>query len=279
MVTLFDALQTWLNEARDVRVATVFGSYARALKGDGQAADPWSDIDLQLVTNNPRKYLHRAWTKDVPSQTLQAYAVRPVFGGAVKVTAMFSGGEVDFVIINYRRLNFGRILFSLGLHRRFQSVSKGLGEFALVMSFGHLVLKGGSRWQNFYSRVVAEVPHARLNDEEVIQISEVAYVDAVSVIGKIERGELVAAQRWLHRSVVETNFRLMHELRVRRGQVSFPDGRRVERLLPPEELAFVRFEVTLEAESLRRATVSALQGIRELLTALTGTAPTWPALV
>lgn len=278
MLTLFDSLQQWMKTAGDVRVAAVFGSHARALSGEGQPADPWSDIDLQVVTTNPAKYLTRDWTAALQDQTLHAYAVRPVFGGVHKVTALFSGGEVDFVIIQYRRLLLGRIAFSLGLHRKVRGIAKGLGEFALVMSFGQKVLKGGPGWQNFYTRAVKEVPLAHLDDAEAVQIGEVAYVDAVSVLGKIARGEFVAAQRWLHRSVVETNFRLMHELRVRRGLVSFPDGRRVERLLSPEELAAVRFEVKQDAESLHAATVAALRATRRLLTELTGKPPTWPEL-
>jgi predicted nucleotidyltransferase len=278
MPTLFDALQQWLKGAADVRVAAVFGSHARTLSGEGQPADPWSDIDLQIVTTRPEIYRNRAWTAQLAGQELHAYAVRPVFGGAQKVTALFSGGEADFVIVRHRRLLLGRMAFALGLHRRLKGVGRGLGEFALVMSFGQKVLKGGPGWQRFYTRAVAEVPLAHLTDGEAVTICEGAYVDAAAVMGRIARGEYVAAQRWLHRSVIETNFRLMHELRVRRGLVSFPDGRRVERLLTPEELAAVRFDVRLDAEALRVATQAALAATRRLLTELTGKAPTWPEL-
>jgi len=278
MLTLFDSLQQWLRGADDVRVAAVFGSRARTLCGEGQPADPWSDVDLQLVTTQPKRYLNRDWTAQLADQELHAYAARPVFGGAQKVTALFSGGEVDFVIVPYRRLLLGRVAFTLGLHRRLPGVQRGLGEFALVMSFGQKVLKGGPGWQRFYTRAVAEVPLAHLTDEEAVSLCEGAYVDAASVMGRIARGEFVAAQRWLHRSVVETNFRLLHELRVRRRQVSYPDGRRVERLLPPDELAAVRFEARLDADSLRSTTLAALAATRRLLTELTGRAPTWPEL-
>jgi len=168
--------------------------------------------------------------------------------------------------------------FNLGLHKRVASVQRGLGEFALVMSFGQVVLKGGPAWQEFYTRAVKEVPLAHLTDEDAVALAEGAYVDATSIMGKLERGEYVAVQRWLHRSLVETNFRIMHELRVRRGQVSYPDGRRVEQLLSPAELATVRFEVALEPASLKAAIVAAVAGTRKLITELTGKAPTWPEL-
>lgn len=278
MVTLLDSLRAWMKDQADVRVAAVFGSHARALSGEGQPADPWSDVDLQIVTTNPSRYRDRAWTSQLPEQRLLAYAVRPVFGGVQKVTALFSGGEADFVIIPYRRLWLGRMAFNLGLHKRVASVQRGLGEFALVMSFGQVVLKGGPAWQEFYTRAVKEVPLAHLTDEDAVALAEGAYVDATSIMGKLERGEYVAVQRWLHRSLVETNFRIMHELRVRRGQVSYPDGRRVEQLLSPAELATVRFEVALEPASLKAAIVAAVAGTRKLITELTGKAPTWPEL-
>ncbi|MEI7551137.1 MAG: nucleotidyltransferase domain-containing protein [Verrucomicrobiota bacterium] len=278
MVTLLDSLREWMQAQPDIRVAAVFGSHARALSGAGQPADPWSDVDLQIVTTRPARYLDRAWTAELKGQEVVAYAVRPVFGGVQKVTALFSGGEADFVIIPYRRLWLGRLAFGLGLHRRVPSIQRGLGEFALVMSFGQVVLKGGPGWQNFYTRAVAEVPLAHLTDEAAWALGEGAYVDATSLLGKLARGEYVAVQRWLHRSLIETNFRLLHEVRVRRGQVSYPDGRRVEQLLGAAELAAVRFDVSLRPESLRPAILTAVAGTRQLLRALTGKTPTWPEL-
>ncbi|MBS0663141.1 MAG: hypothetical protein JSR48_07735 [Verrucomicrobia bacterium] len=278
MVTLLDSLREWMRDQADVRVAAVFGSHARALSGEGQPADPWSDVDLQLVTTRPDLYRSSAWTARLRGQALHAYAVRPVFGGVRKVTALFSGGEADFVIVPYRRLWLGRAAFNLGLHRHVPGIARGLGEFALVMSFGQVVLKGGPKWQEFYTRAVKEVPLAHLTDEDAIALAEGSYVDGAAMLAKLSRGEFVAAQRWLHRSMVEANLRILHELRYRRGQVSYPDGRRVEQLLTPEELAMVRFETDLNAESLRAAILRAVAGTRRLITELTGRAPSWPEL-
>ena len=151
-----------------------------------------------------------------------------------------------------------------------------MGEFALVMSFGHKVVKGGGSWERFYARAIKEVPLAHLTDENAISLADGAYVDAVSILSKLGRGEFVAAQRWLHRSVIETNFRLVNELRVRRKQATYPDGRRVEQLLSPAELADVRFEVKLTFAALREATVTGVTATRRLVTELTGYVPTWP---
>lgn len=277
-MTLLESLRQWLPTAADVRVATVFGSHARALCGEAEPADPWSDVDLQLVTSRPEIYDTRDWTRNIPGQQLYAYAVRPVFGGAKKITALFSGGEADFVIVAHWRLRLGRILFGLGVHRRSAAVERGLADFTLVMSFGHKVLKGGPGWERFYARAIREVPRKQISDQEAISLADGAYVDAVSIMSKLARGELVAAQRWLHRSVIETNLRLMYELRVRRAQASYPDGRRVEQLLPPHELAEVRFEAGLNADSLRTTTLAAIAATRRLIRELAGYAPVWPEI-
>ena len=278
MVTLADALRAWVRDQADIRVAVLFGSRARTELGTAQPADDWSDVDLELVTTQPGRYLDRAWTAELDGFPLHAYAVRPVFGGVHKVTARFAGGEVDLVIVPYRRLWLGKLAFGLGLHRHLAFVSRGLGEFALVMSGGHVLLKGGPAWEEFYARAVQEVPLAHLTDAEAIALAECAYVDGAAMLGKLARGEFVAAQRWLHRSIVEANLRLLHERRRRRGLDSFPDGRRVEQLLAPDELALVRFEARLDAASLRAAILASLAGTRKLITDLTGKAPAWPEL-
>ena len=95
---------------------------------------------------------------------------------------------------------------------------------------------------------------------------------------KIARGELVAAQRWLHAQLAETNFRLLHEVRRRRGQASFPDARRLELLATAEELGSVRIEATLEEGSLRAAAGQSATGCAALVRALVGDAWRWPEL-
>lgn len=277
-MTLLESLTEWALATGDVQVATVFGSQARALCGEGEPADAWSDVDFQIVTSEPRQYDTREWTNNIPGQQLHAYAVRPVFGGAKKVTALFSGGEADFVIVAYQRLRFARFVVALRLHRCIPAIERALGDLALVMSFGHMVLKGGNGWKRFYATVIKEIPHKHLDDAHAVSIADGAYVDAVSIINRLNRGELVAAQRWLHRSVIEANLQILNELRVRQGLATFPDGRRVERLLPPQQLAAVRFEASLDVESIHAATIAAVGYTRRLIHALTGFQPTWPEL-
>lgn len=278
MVSLQESLIEWVKKSKDVKIATIFGSQARTLQKELHGADRWSDIDIEIVTTSPSSYVNRDWTKLIQGQQTYAYAVRPVFGGVQKVTALFSGGEVDFIIISYWRLLIGRLFFRLGLHRYIKAISKSLGEFALVMSFGHKVVKGSASWEQFYADVIKGVQLAHLTDAEAISLADGAYVDGVSVLAKVNRGELVAAQRWFHRSIIETNLRLLHELRLRKGLVSYPDGRRIEQLLSEYEISDVKFEIRLNESELRASVLMAIKSTRRLLIELTGITPPWPSL-
>jgi len=74
-------------------------------------------------------------------------------------------------------------------------------------------------------------------------------------------GRTCRTQRVLHRSLAETNFRLLHELRRRQGQGTYREARRVERLLPAAELALVQVSARLEAAELHRATWKAFDSL------------------
>jgi hypothetical protein len=101
--------------------------------------------------------------------------------------------------------------------------------------------------------------------------------DYVSTHRKLQRGELLAAQRWLHHQLAEANFRLAHELRLRRGQTSFPDARRIERL-SNVALEDVTVSAYPKAADLRKAVEAAANGHRRLMTALLGDKWRWPDL-
>jgi len=132
--------------------------------------------------------------------------------------------------------------------------------------------KDHRRLADFYARVATEMPGVRLGDAEARMLADAAVADWLWIQHKLARGELSAAQHVLHRSLAETNFRLLRELRLRRGQPlpSFGLGRHVERLLGPEELAWVRVDARCEAEALWSATERAAEGLRALMTELVG---------
>ena len=84
----------------------------------------------------------------------------------------------------------------------------------------------------------------------------------------MQRGELVAAQRILHRSLVETNVVLLHEVRVRGAKPTYQQARRVERLVPPRELRSVQVSARLERQELGRAAWDAFAGLKRLMAEL-----------
>eukprot|EP01035_Chromulina_nebulosa_P005668 gene5668-7692_t len=118
---------------------------------------------------------------------------------------------------------------------------------AVVLRGGYVVRHGAAEWGDFFRRVATEFPVPRLSDADARGLAEGFVCDFISTRHKIERGEFLAAQRWLHQHLAEVNFQLLHELRQRRGEVSFPDARRIERVFPDWRL--VQVDAVPRAES------------------------------
>jgi hypothetical protein len=267
------ALLDWVDREPSIRAVTLFGTQAQGRAAAG------SDFDLQIVTAQPRRFEDRRWTAAIPAWRVRAYAVRDATGGARKVTLLLEGAEFDLVIVPAWSLGVARLLVSGGLHRRVQRLARALGPLAVVMRPGYRVLRGGSSWERFYARVVREIPDPRLDRAAVLALAETAYVDLHWIAGKIGRGELVAAQRWLHRTPVEVNLRLLTESRQRRGLEPVFDGRRAEMLLAPDELAEIRVSASLEPAALTAAVLLCEATLRRRVLELTDAPAPWPALV
>jgi len=262
----------WADQEPGVRVVTLFGALARG------AATASSDVDLQVVTTRPELLAERGWTRQLKGHRLHAYAVRAATGGVRKATGLFDTGEIDLVIIPYSRLRLARTAVALGLHRRSRSLAAALAHMTVILRPGHEVLRGGAGWTRFYRTVVDEVPDPRLDDAEVKSLAETVYVDAFWITRKVAQGELVAAQRWLHRTPAEVNFRLLNEWRARRGERLCFDARRAEQVLPPQELSAITLNAPLEPAALLAVARQSVTTARWLVRELTGTSPEWPEL-
>lgn len=278
MVSLMEALLARVKDTPEIRVAALFGSQARRLLAREDAADHYSDIDLQLVTSESALFESESWFHTIPGHRVVFCAKRSVFGGVSKYTVLFEEAELDCVVVPYARLNVARLAYRGGLHRVFRGLRRGLMNFTDLMRFAHVVVKGGPRWEAFYRDASAELPRIGLSNEEVLRVAGVAYVDAVAVLGRIARGELLAARRLFFQSVIEANLQLVHESRERRGKKAYHRARRAEAVLDPEELSAIALESSLEPATLRASTVSAIEHCGRLVESLIGRRPDWPAL-
>ncbi|HVU34929.1 MAG TPA: hypothetical protein VHE61_15960 [Opitutaceae bacterium] len=277
MVTdvLGDAVIAWAQRDASVDGLILIGSRVRA-PGPG-AADQYSDWDFHIITSNPDRFRTAAWTRDSGIPAPLAYVARGGrLGSATKVSAVFAAGQLDLVVIPTRQVRQMRWLWRLGLATRLPAAAKGLADLAVVIRAGYRVLKGDRLCGDVYARVAKDIPTPRLSDEGVRELAEGFVCDYVSTRQKIARGELIAAQRWLHHLLVETNFRLLHELRLRRGEASMPDARRVEQLAPLEQADLVRVAAVPDAESLTDACEQAADALRALARDLIGDSWHWP---
>ncbi len=268
---LLAALERWTQCEPAVDAAILFGSQVRQT-GSAVAADGWSDVDLHIVTRAASKLEGMDWSQVLPGQNLCLQVARPATSGVRKVTLFFEDGEADLVLVPTAKLRLAKFAMSVGLHRRVGIVAAALNNLATIMGGGYRFLKGERAWGRFFARIVGEMPGFRLDDTQVQQLANTALCDALWVLQKLERGELVAAQRILHRSVMETNVVLLHELRTRRSEPTFQQARRVERLVTPGQLATQQVSARLVATELRAATWQALAGLKTLMAELV---PAW----
>ncbi len=254
---------SWLERERTVQAAVLFGSHARA-PGAPAAADGWSDIDLQVVTTAPERILAADWNSIAAGQ-LCLRVLRPATSGVRKLTLLYAEGEIDLVIVPAWQLRVARFALAVGLHTRIGRVKDSLNNLSTIMGGGYRLLKGERSWGPFYARVVSELPGFRLSDEEILTMADSFLCDLHWVLQKLRRGELVAAQRILHRSMLETNIVLRHEAQCRAQAATFQQARRVEKLLSTEKLRTVQVSARLEYGELLRAAWSALAGLEIIM--------------
>jgi predicted nucleotidyltransferase len=270
---LLPAVMTWLTRETAVKAAVLFGSSARPASAL-EAVDIRSDVDLHIVTTAAARLEHLDWSRELAGLNLCHQTVRPATAGVRKVTALFVEGEVDLILVPAARLHLIRLAVRLGWHRKSATLRYTLNEIATCLRSGYRFLKGEDSWGNFYSWIVAEMPGTRLDDREAAGLADVFLCDLSWVLQKLERGELVAAQHLLHRSLAETNLRLMREWRLRRGLPlpSFGLGRRAESLYSPEDLRLVQIDARLDAAELRQA---AWQAFESVVTIMLAMVPGW----
>ena len=241
-----------------------FGSGANS---EAKVTDEWSDLDLHVITRDVEKVKSTKWASVMPELGFRFRTIRPATGGVEKLTVVFEDGQMDLILVPQTQMRLACWGMRFGLQKWHQRLRIALNEIHTCLRSGYSFLKGEDKWGSFYQRVATEMAGVRLDDAAITTLADVAALDALWVWQKISRGEYCAAQHMLHCSLAETNFRLLRELRLRRGQSlpSFGLARRAETLLTPSELSWVKIDACANADELRRATLAAVRGLEALM--------------
>lgn len=270
-------LAAWAAREAAVKAVVLIGSRARPAEDGLGQADAESDWDFHVITSQPGVFTQPAWSAALGAGAPLAYVDRlGVLGRARKVSAVFPGMELDLVVLPAWRLQLAQVAMSLGLHRQSTELRRALGDLAVVLRPGYRFLHGAAGWEPFYRKVVAEVPDPRLDNADALRLAQGFVCDYLWLQRKVARGELVAARRMLHRGLAEVNLQLAHELRLRRGERSFPDGRRLEHTLAAADLAGLAVAGDGSAEALRVAAGQCAATLNTLLAGLVGADWRWP---
>jgi hypothetical protein len=270
------AFIAWARREPAVRALIQIGSRVRS-HDPLAAADLHSDWDFQIATTAPAVFGTGDWIRAAGLPAPVAYVARPGrLGRSEKISIIFSATEMDLVLLPMRQLRRVKTLMLLPGVAATLRRNPALADFALVLRPGHLVLKDPGGWTPFLRQLVETMPHPRLGDADIATLAAGFFCDYVSARRKIARGEFAAAQRWLHHQLVETNLRLLHELRQRHGEPSYPDARRLERTARDGWAERVTASALPEAASLTAALDRSAATLRDLTQALIGAAWRWP---
>lgn len=276
-VNLEVVLTAWAAQEPSVQALVLIGSRVRASGDTVWQADAQSDWDFQIITTRPELLTDARWLQALPGIDVRVYATRGArLGDVPKVAAVLAGAEADFVVLPATRLEPLRTAAARGEHHEAGNVRRDLQAIGVVVRPGWRFLKDTSDWETFYQKIVAEVPDPRVENAAACGLADGFVCDFIWAQRKLARGERIAAQRMLHRELAEVNFRLLHELKLRRGERSFPEGRRIERVATPAELTSVAVSATLDEAALREALDQGAATLRRLMGALVGNDWRWP---
>jgi hypothetical protein len=261
---LFSRVEAWICRDPNVVSAALFGSRARS-PGHTAAWDRWSDIDLHLIASKPGRVELVDWAVQFADFGYVTHTTRPATGGVRKITIIFTEGEIDLILVPVRYMQIAQLACSVGWHKRISLVREPLDTLATILSGGYRFLKGEAQWGRFYHRIATEMNGFRIADSAAENIANGFLCDLIWVRQKILRGEEIAVQRMIHRSLIEANVLLLHELRLRKGLSTFQQGRRIEQLASEREVEFLRWRGDLSVSGVYEGTERLLAGVVALM--------------
>ena len=252
-------IAAWAEARPDITALVQIGSRVQA----GAGADAWSDFDFHLITRRPDAYRDPSVLRELGDCWMAS--AQPVFGGATKATVILAGAvEADFVVLaNWElRAAFAALRFP-GLAALWPPLLRaGVRDLKIVACPGWRVVKGGPAWERRYARLGPDTPWPPLNQTQFREICAAYWTTLVWVTKKIERGELRAAQREFHRTLLEKTWLLLEqEARDARARAR-PEARHAEQWLPPARVGQTAITTGPDPAVLRRA-VAQLTGLSE----------------
>lgn len=274
MTDFYDRLlalcKEWSASERHVASLVLFGSHARN-RSSNDGPDQWSDIDLHMIASRQSSLITAGLIGALPLGQPLMQLSRSTQGGAVKYTVIYREISIDLVVVSLFQARMARAILHSGLYRKFPRAKVGLLKLSTILKGGFLFLKGERSWKSFYV-TVSKLPGVRLADDDAMALANSSIAEILGIRNKVKRGELIAAQRSVHQIVFETNAILLHELRLRAGNRSFEQARRLEMLLPPQELSWVEVDARLQIQDLMRATDKLFVGLIYIMNELV---PSW----
>ncbi len=267
----------WATRQEHIKGIVHIGSYVRLANLVG-SADLYSDWDFQIISSTPEVFENPSeFTSEIGHPV--AVAARGGRLGAVrKVTILFSDGEIDIVVIPLLQVTQALTLVKSRSYFYQPSILNSLEDLAAVLVGGYKIIKGDKSIIDLYLFIQSNVPAPRLSDDAIRTAADGFVCDYVSTIRKLQRGEFLAAQRWIHHYLAEVNFRLAHEMRQRRSLSTFPDARRIEQLGDESLRISLEVRAELTRESLTDAAQKCAWTLRELVRSMIGAGWIWPPL-
>ncbi|MEX2044610.1 MAG: hypothetical protein WD941_04600 [Opitutus sp.] len=266
--SLLPSVTRWVLECESIKSAVLFGSSVRSDNG-ASTIDQWSDIDLHVVANKPRDMERIDWGRALPGVQFCMQATRAATGGVRKVTAVFTIGQVDMIVVPEQALRLGFFALRCGLNRHVRFLDVAFNEMATCLHSGYTFIKGEENVGHIYARV-ASLPGVRLQDTELISMANVALCELLWILQKLKRGEVVAGQHALHLRLVDSNLRFWREIRLRRGLPvpSFGLAPRLEVLKTPLDRKLISISATATPNELQEAAIQCLEGLRIMMAEL-----------
>lgn len=222
---IIDRFCTWAQSQDDLRGAFIVGSQVRT----DRPADKWSDLDLVVISSNPKHYISDgSWTDNIGPSWF-SFVEQQAVGEELERRVLFEGSyDVDFAFFPASSVEF--------------MLSKGWPtEIASVLRRGYRFIFDKDRFQNRFDAItLVESPYQPPTQEVFLNTCKHYWYHTVWMTKKLHRGEYWVAFTCLNDYM---NWRLLTMLEWHAHAVhgeqydTWHKGRFVEKWADPQAVA------------------------------------------